>query len=136
LHKLTKISFNEKFTDVIGAAYHSIALTVNNRVVCWGTDFYNTIGLTKTNCDAVEPVLVTFFADKPVSRIFSSTSAQANIVQTQSGEFYGWGDNLSGMFGEGTRYGYVLQTKIKHLCGKNIANISLSVSEIMMLLMV
>jgi alpha-tubulin suppressor-like RCC1 family protein len=118
----TLIDFPELFIDVVAAAYHSVALTVTNRVVAWGTDYYLTIGNSDTRQDAYSPVYVDFFRGMVVQRIFSSSEAQASMA-ISNGVVYAWGNNNGGLFTAGT--GNTRPTEVKGVNGFNIGNISL-----------
>jgi alpha-tubulin suppressor-like RCC1 family protein len=119
----TLVQFPELFIDVVGAAYHTLALTVSGKVVAWGTDYYLTIGNSKTRQDVFSPVYVEFFKSMIVERIFSSSDAQANMV-ISNGSVFAWGSNRGSVFALGD--GNILPRKIEGLNGFEIGNINLA----------
>jgi alpha-tubulin suppressor-like RCC1 family protein len=125
----TKVIYKEKFIDVVASKYHSIALTKSNCVVTFGSNHYSAIGnVTDSSQHALKPVIVQFFSNTPVSRIFTSSSANSNVVITQSGKVYAWGCNVQGHL-RNNNAPRILPTEIKELSGKKIANISVHVSS-------
>ncbi|KAJ8301898.1 hypothetical protein KUTeg_020885 [Tegillarca granosa] len=136
----------EKVTTVATKYFHSVAVTISNRIYIWGSHPYNlrfaAHALRKarqagqTLGDPVEPYLTpelvdTSYVNGKILQVVTGSSHTAVI--TSDGDVYMWGRNLEGQLGNNTRQDLKIPSmvtsindrQITHMCSGGEYNIAL-----------
>jgi alpha-tubulin suppressor-like RCC1 family protein len=116
---------NKNIIDLSYGLHHYIARTINNKIYCWGNNYWRQLG---NGCEDEKPVQ----ENNPVLNESLSVlditvikcGASHSLALTQSGEVYAWGSNFRGQTGCGDNNKKLIPTKVKVLNEYKIKMIS------------
>jgi tRNA A-37 threonylcarbamoyl transferase component Bud32 len=114
--------------NIIDLSYglcHYIARTIDNKIYCWGNNFWSQLGNRRKDENPVQennPELNELLSDLNISVI--KCGAHHSLALTQSGEVYAWGSNYWGQIGCGDNFDKSIPTKVKALNDIKIKMIS------------
>ena len=96
----TEIKFfsnkNIKIKKVYAGHYHSFAITTDNKLYVWGSNYYGQLGLADYDNRYI-PTELTFFRDSPIKDIGSKDFS--SLILTEDGKLYSFGYNRNGQLG-------------------------------------
>jgi hypothetical protein len=116
---------NKNIIDLSYGSCHYIARTIDNKIYCWGNNFWSQLGNGRKDKNPVQennPELNKLLSDLNIA--FIKCGASHSLALTQSGEVYAWGSNYSGQIGCGDNYIKSMPTKLKALNDIKIKMIS------------
>jgi alpha-tubulin suppressor-like RCC1 family protein/tRNA A-37 threonylcarbamoyl transferase component Bud32 len=121
---------NKNIIDLSYGLCHYIARTINNKIYCWGSNYWAQLGNGRKDENAVQennPELNELLSDLNITVI--KCGAHHSLALTQSGEAYAWGSNYRGQIGCGDNYIKSMPTKLKALNDIKIKMISCGFSH-------
>ena len=90
---------NTKFTNIVAARYHTLAIDESGQVWGWGSNSGGQLGIgTSTNSSV--PVKVQGLDGVSIEKI--STGIAHSLALDVNGQIWAWGNNSSGRLGDGT----------------------------------
>ncbi|CAL4099628.1 unnamed protein product, partial [Meganyctiphanes norvegica] len=95
--KLVKSLARKQVVQVVAGSNHSVALTADGEVYCWGHNHAGQLGLGNCEGPQREPVLVKSLAGCPVIQVVAGGMHSA--VLTNGGFLLTWGSNKYGQLG-------------------------------------
>jgi RCC1 and BTB domain-containing protein len=116
---------NKNIIDLSYGESHYIARTIDNKIYCWGNNYYRQLGNgneDKNKLNKNIPELNALLSDLNISVI--KCGANHSLALTQSGEVYAWGWNHCGQIGLGDNNKYFKPTKVNVLNENKIKMIS------------
>jgi alpha-tubulin suppressor-like RCC1 family protein len=122
---LLPFSIKTPCVDISAGTFHSIALSQQGEVFCWGSNKMAALGDPKRE-DSAAPNFVSGLGDKVITRICTSSCTTNNIAITNTGRVFAWGNNTFGQLSLGKNIGEISQPKeILGFDGNRIENINL-----------
>jgi alpha-tubulin suppressor-like RCC1 family protein len=116
---------NKNIIDLSYGLYHYIARTIDNKIYCWGNNYWAQLGNGREDENRVQennPELNELLSDLNITVI--KCGAYHSLALTRSGEVYGWGGNYWGQIGCGDDFDKFMPTKLKALNDIKIKMIS------------
>jgi tRNA A-37 threonylcarbamoyl transferase component Bud32 len=116
---------NKNIIDLSYGLCHYIARTIDNKIYCWGNNFWRQLGNGREDENPVQennPELNKLLSDLSITVI--KCGAYHSLALTQSGEVYAWGGNFKRQIGCGNNYIKSMPTKLKALSDIKIKMIS------------
>jgi alpha-tubulin suppressor-like RCC1 family protein len=87
-----------RIKSISSGATHGLALTESGSVLCWGSHKDGKLGI-HTEKDHLEPVEISFFADKDIVHL--SSGCDHSVAVSRKGDIYTWGFGQHGALGLG-----------------------------------
>ncbi|MFP4187381.1 MAG: InlB B-repeat-containing protein [Acholeplasmataceae bacterium] len=93
---------DEVIVDIVGGAYHTLALTSDGNLFAWGRNWLGQLGDGTTD-DRHSPVNINehFSFDAGVTVESIAAGENHSVAIDSDGDVYSWGDNLFGQLGNG-----------------------------------
>jgi hypothetical protein len=116
---------NKNIIDLSYGLHHYIARTIDNKIYCWGNNYWAQLGNGRKDENRVQennPELNELLSDLNITVI--KCGANYSLALTQSGEVYAWGSNYSGQIGCGDNDIKSMPRKLKALNDIKIKMIS------------
>jgi tRNA A-37 threonylcarbamoyl transferase component Bud32 len=116
---------NKNIIDLSYGLCHYIARTRDNKIYCWGNNFWSQLGNGRKDENPVQennPELNELLSDLNITGI--KCGSRHSLALTQSGEVYAWGSNYWGQIGCGDNFDKSIPTKLKALNDIKIKMIS------------
>jgi hypothetical protein len=104
----------KKIINLSYGLYHYIARTIDNKIYCWGNNYWAQLGNGREDKYPVRensPVLNESLSDLKIAVI--KCGAYHSMALTQSGQVYTWGENYLGQIGFGDNKMKLTPTKVE-----------------------
>ena len=112
---------DKKVTQLSCGSHHSVALTIDGEIYCWGQNNCGQVGSGTTSNQPAPRKITASLMGKFI--IVIACSQASSFALTNSGEVYGWGYNGSGQLGIGNNLNQANPHKVEALSKVVITNI-------------
>jgi tRNA A-37 threonylcarbamoyl transferase component Bud32/ATP-dependent protease HslVU (ClpYQ) peptidase subunit len=106
---------NKNIIDLSYGFCHYIARTIDNKIYCWGNNFWRQSGNGRKDVNPVQesnPKLNELLSNLNITVV--KCGANHSLALTQSGEVYAWGSNYWGQIGCGDNFDKSIPIKVKN----------------------
>ncbi|KAK9891763.1 hypothetical protein WA026_016561 [Henosepilachna vigintioctopunctata] len=111
--KIVKSLAKYQIVQIACGRFHSVALTNNGEILCWGGNSFAELGLGYTSPYESSPKCVTSLEGIPFALI--SCGSYHTFALSKSGSVFGWGKNTHGQLGVNDTTNKLLPTQLRSL---------------------
>lgn len=95
--RILRFLTNRHVVQIASGSRHSVALTNNGELYCWGANSFGQLGIGTTTAFETKPMIVSSLAGVPIA--FIACGGYHTFAISRSGAVFGWGKNSCGQLG-------------------------------------
>lgn len=95
--RILRLLTNRHVVQIASGSRHSVALTSNGELYCWGANSFGQLGIGTTTAFETKPMQVSSLGGVPIALI--ACGGYHTFAVSKSGAVFGWGKNSCGQLG-------------------------------------